>query len=131
MKVWDRAGIKLTTPGSPVRHASVARHITMLWLKIKFLITHSCLEICLLSIKIQITKIFTLTHNAPITRSRLLFLSAEMFKKPLWHTEWTLFWVHAVYFYTSFVSYVRQLYAADDFSRRHFQMHFFSWRFKG
>ena len=28
-------------------------------------------------------------------------------------------------------SYVRQLFAADDFSRRHFQMHFFSWRFKG
>ena len=22
-------------------------------------------------------------------------------------------------------------FAADDFSRRHFQMHFFSWRFKG
>ena len=27
-KVWDWAGIKLTTPGSAVRHASVARHIT-------------------------------------------------------------------------------------------------------
>ena len=24
-----------------------------------------------------------------------------------------------------------QLFAADDFSRQHFQMHFFSWRFKG
>ena len=24
----------------------------------------------------------------------------------------------------------RQLFAADDFSRRHFQMHFFSWRLK-
>ena len=24
-----------------------------------------------------------------------------------------------------------KLFAADDFSRRHFQMHFFSWRFKG
>ena len=33
-------------------------------------------------------------------------------------------------FYTEFVSHVRQLFAADDFSRRHFQMHFFSWRFK-
>ena len=30
-----------------------------------------------------------------------------------------------------FVSNVRQLFAADDPSRRHFQMHFFSWRFKG
>ena len=29
------------------------------------------------------------------------------------------------------VNYVRQLFAADDFSRQHFQMHFFSWRFKG
>ena len=26
---------------------------------------------------------------------------------------------------------VRQLFAADDFSRRHFQMHSFSWHFKG
>ena len=28
------------------------------------------------------------------------------------------------------LSNVRKLFAADDFSRRHFQMHF-SWRFKG
>ena len=27
-KVWYRAGIELTTPGSVVRHASVARHVT-------------------------------------------------------------------------------------------------------
>ena len=27
-KVWDRTGIKLATPGSAVRHASVARHVT-------------------------------------------------------------------------------------------------------
>ena len=27
-KVWDRAGIELATPGSAVRFASVARHIT-------------------------------------------------------------------------------------------------------
>ena len=32
-----------------------------------------------------------------------------------------LFRVHAVCFYTSFVSNVRQLFAADDFSRRNFQ----------
>ena len=37
----------------------------------------------------------------------------------------SLFWVHAVCSYTQFVSNVRQLFAADDFSRRHFQMHFF------
>ena len=29
-----------------------------------------------------------------------------------------------------FASNVRQLFAADNFSRRHFQMHF-SWRFRG
>ena len=34
----------------------------------------------------------------------------------------SLFWVFAVCFYTCNV---RQLYEADDFSRRHFQMHFF------
>ena len=28
MKVWDRAGIELATPGSAVRLASVARHVT-------------------------------------------------------------------------------------------------------
>ena len=27
-KVWDRTGIKLATPGSAVRYASVARHVT-------------------------------------------------------------------------------------------------------
>ena len=37
----------------------------------------------------------------------------------------SLFWVHAVCLYTLFISYVRQLFAADDFSRRHFQMYFF------
>ena len=42
----------------------------------------------------------------------------------------SLFWVHAVCFYTSFIGNVRQLFAADNFSRRHFQIHF-SWHFKG
>ena len=28
MNVWDLAGIELATPGSAVRHASVARHVT-------------------------------------------------------------------------------------------------------
>ena len=37
----------------------------------------------------------------------------------------SLFWVHAVYFYTKFASNVRELFAADDFSKRHFQIHFF------
>ena len=37
----------------------------------------------------------------------------------------SLFWVHAVCFFNEFVSNVRQFFAADDFSRQHFQMHFF------
>ena len=37
----------------------------------------------------------------------------------------SLIWVHAVCFYILLVSNVRQLFAADDFRRRHFQMHFF------
>ena len=37
----------------------------------------------------------------------------------------SLFWIHAVCFCNYFVSNVRQLFAADDFSRRHFQMIFF------
>ena len=37
----------------------------------------------------------------------------------------SLFLVQAVCFYTKFVSNVRQLFAAYDFSRQHFQMHFF------
>ena len=41
----------------------------------------------------------------------------------------SLFWVHT-FACIVFASNVRQLFAADDFSRRHFQMHF-SWRFKG
>ena len=36
-----------------------------------------------------------------------------------------MFWVHTVCFYAQFVSYVRQIFASDDFSRQHFQMHFF------
>ena len=36
----------------------------------------------------------------------------------------SLFWFHAVCFHTKLVSSVRQLFAADDFSRGHFQMHF-------
>ena len=39
--------------------------------------------------------------------------------------EALFFWVHTVCFYTKFVSNARELFAADDFSRRHFQMHFF------
>ena len=42
----------------------------------------------------------------------------------------SLFWVHAVSFYTKIVSNFRQLFAADDFTRRHFQMHFFLGAFR-
>ena len=38
---------------------------------------------------------------------------------------------HCLLLYLIYISKVRQLFAADDFNRRHFQTHFFSWRFKG
>ena len=37
----------------------------------------------------------------------------------------SLVWVHAVCFHTLFVYIGRQIFAAEDFSRRHFQMHIF------
>ena len=93
-------------------------------------------------------KIKCLTLNAPITTkvvcfSHLLKCSRSLYGKqcePRSDCSYrsSLFWVHAVCSYTKFVSNARQLFAADDFSRRHFQMHlttfsdaFFSWRFKG
>ena len=39
-------------------------------------------------------------------------------------------WVHAVCFYTYFISNVSQLFAADNFSRQHFRMHFFLGAFR-
>ena len=86
--------------------------------------------------KVETGKRYLLTLNEPIATKVVCFFfsSSDMFKKPLWQTVWTqirlllrssLFWVQAVCFYTLFVTNVRQLFAADDFSRRHFQMHFF------
>ena len=51
-KVWDRAGIELTTPGSAVRHASVARHVSDCAALFGFkLIDSSCKQV--LSIKVD------------------------------------------------------------------------------
>ena len=79
--------------------------------------------------------IIHLTLNAPIATkvvcfSRLLKCLKSLYGKqcgPRSDCSYrsSLFWVHAVCFYTLFVGNVRQLFAADDFSRRHFQMHFF------
>ena len=70
-----------------------------------------------------------LTLNAPIATkvvcfSRLLKCLRSLYGKQCGSRS-DLFWVHNVCFYTYFVSNVQQLFAADDFSRRHFQMHFF------
>ena len=62
-------------------------------------------------------------------KSRLLLSSAEMFKKPLLQTVWTQ--IRLCSGSTLFasilklVSNVTQLFAADDFSRRHFSDAFF------
>ena len=72
-----------------------------------------------------------LTLNAPIaTNSRLLKCLRSLYGEqygPRSDCSYrsSLLWVHAVCFYTYFVSNVGQLFTADDFSRRHFQMHFF------
>ena len=88
-----------------------------------------------------------LALNAPITTivvclSRLLECLRSLYGKqcgPRSDCSYrsSLLWVHAVCFYTQFVSNVRQLFPADNFSRRHFQMHFllgplglnYGWRF--
>ena len=82
-----------------------------------------------------------LTLNVPIVTkvvcfSRLLKCLRDLYGKqcgPRSDCSYmiSLFWVRAVCFYTLIVSMARQLFAADDFSRRHFQMHFFPWRFNG
>ena len=63
----------------------------------------------------------------------LLFSSAAMFKNPLWQTVWAQIRLlqeqsdlgsHCLLLYL-ILSNVRQIFAANDFSRRHFQMHFF------
>ena len=87
------------------------------------------------STNLQFKEIFTriLTLNAPITTkavcfSRLLKCFRSLYGKqcgPRSDCSYSLLWVHAVCFYTKFISNVTQLFAADDFSRRHFQMHFF------
>ena len=76
-----------------------------------------------------------LTLNAPIATkvvcfSRLLKCLRSLYGKqcgPRSDCSYrsSLFWVHTVCFYTYLVINVRQLFAADDFSRRHFQMHYF------
>ena len=73
----------------------------------------------------------SLTLKAPIATkvvwfSRLLKCLRGLYGKQCGpRSDCSLFWVHTVCFYTLFVSKVRQLFAADYFSRRHFQMHFF------
>ena len=74
-----------------------------------------------------------LTLNAPIATkvvcfSRLLKSLRSLYGKQyinIFTYRSSLFWVHAVCFHISFVSNVRQLFAVDDFNRRHFQMLFF------
>ena len=81
------------------------------------------------------TMLYRLALNAPIATkvvcfSRLLKCSRSLYGKqcgPRSDCSYksSLFWVYAVCFYSQFVSNARRLFAADDFSRRHFHMHFF------
>ena len=77
----------------------------------------------------------TLTLNAPIATKVVCFFRVLNCLRSLNGKQCrprsdcsyrsSLFWVHAVYFYTKFVGNVRQIFAADDFSRRHYQTHSF------
>ena len=74
---------------------------------------------------------FSLTLNASIATKVVCFFRLLKCLRSLYgkqcgpRSHCSLFWVHAVCFYTYFVCNVRQLFAADDFSRRHFQIYFF------
>ena len=93
---------------------------------------------CISESEVQTNK--AVSENLPITTkvlcfSRLLKCLRSLYGKqcgPRSDCSYSssLFWVHAVSFYTLFISNIRQSFAADDFSRRHFRC-FFSWRFKG
>ena len=77
----------------------------------------------------------TKTLNAPIATKVVCFARLPLCLRSLYGKQYesrsdcsyrsSLFWVHAVCFYTLFVSNVQQFLAADDFSRWHFQVHFF------
>ena len=82
----------------------------------------------------------TLTLKAPMaTKSRLLFSSAEMFKKPLWHSvdpdqtapigavfSGSTLIDSVLYFSVMLGNYLQQTTSADDIFRC-----IFSWRFEG
>ena len=78
--------------------------------------------------------IFILTFNVPIATkvvcfSRLLKCLRSLYGKQCGPRSDCSYWssllsVLAFCFYTYFISNARQLFAADDFSRRHFQMIF-------
>ena len=85
-----------------------------------------------MSVKVDdlIKQILVLTLNAPIPTKVVCFSRLLKCLKSLHDKQCgcssdcsyrnSLFWVHAVCFFTWFVSYVRQLFAADDFSMQHF-----------
>ena len=76
-----------------------------------------------------------LTLKAPIATKVICFSRLLKFLRSLYGKQCglrsdcsyrsSLIWVQAVCFYTKFVSNARQLFAANNFSRQHFQMHFF------
>ena len=79
--------------------------------------------------------VINLTLNAPMATKVVIFSHLLKCLRRLYGKQcgprsdcsyWSsLFLVHAVCLYTEFVSNIRQLFPAHDFSRRHFQMHFF------
>ena len=66
-----------------------------------------------------------LTLKAPIATKVVCFSHLLTCLRSLYGKQCGTRSVHAVGFYTEFVGNVRQLFAADHFSRGHFQIHFF------
>ena len=78
---------------------------------VALIVIKAILNTALLSVIERHARVLTLRCAANRNKSRLIFSSAEMFKKPLWQTVWTqirlllsyrssLFLVHAVCFFT-------------------------------
>ena len=100
--------------------------------KQKWASDHDLLDWCLARLVIVLhTIVWTWTLNVPIATKvvcffrRLLKCLSSLYGKqcrPRSDCSYrsSLFWIHAVCFYTLFVNNIRQSFAADDFSRRHF-----------
>ena len=115
----------------------VQLYLLYVWPSVPQTLSDPLLVQCLLQLSASTpeTEIDNLTLNTPIATKVVCFYRLLKCLRSLYGKQCgprsdcsyrsSLFSAHAVCFYSQLVSNVRQLFAADDFSRRHFQMHFF------